>query len=648
MKLKVTLRKLRHEKKRVAIVFLAFLFVSLGFNFTLSAVGSISKAVEDFAKRGNVELAVEGVTVEELGRFGEVVNYVYFNDTEVEFNGKEYRASVGYGEFKSLHVKTPEDGAVVLAFLRIKKGDRIKIGDREYEVRASYYYLSGVPFVLVNKKGQHLYALMRCNNTEALAMFLMENAKVDYFQVYEDSEIPYMDSLKNIKNFAMSFFYLLLGASLVVIVLLTVTHVKGNVREVGILKALGLSDSFTFSLFAGDYLLIALTAYLVGIPLGIKLGHSYVSSRFPLSTSPDCLYPLKFDVIILLGTALILSLPYLYVSRIRTIEALRFTPRKSSRLRFFAAFFVVFLASSSAYFGVKGIENTLTLELPYNLEVWGDPSKIAQIPGEKAGYLSGQKVNGMTTEIYFFDYESIFEKTLIAGRWFEKEDEAVIEKGLARKLGLKVGDTIKVQLLGEEREYRVVGISDMYFYDFKAVFLPKINAVPDRVAFLNAENPEELKEEYERLGLKVHTIDDLKRQTENNLMLFKAAAYGVMGIIFPISLFALFALIYLEIESNEKVYATLKAVGIPNSHVWKESLRKALPSLIAGSLLALPVSLKVGEYIGNIVLPAELGVGDLTKIFPLLLVLYPFYGVFIVLLTERALNRLDVVKALRS
>ena len=648
MKLKVTLRKLRHEKKKVAIVFLAFLFVSLGFNFTLSAVGSISKGVEDFAKQGNVELEVDGVSVENLSKFGEVVNYVYFNNTKVEFNGKEYRAMVGYGEFKSLHVKTPEDGAVVLAFLRIKKGDRIKIGDREYEVRASYYYLSGVPFVLVNKKGQHLYALMRCNDTEALAGFLMKNGKVRYFRVYEDGEIPYMDSLKNIKNFAMSFFYLLLGASLVVIVLLTVTHVKENVREIGILKALGLSDSFTFSLFAGDYLLIALTAYLVSIPLGIKLGYSYVSSRFPLSTSPDYLYPLKFDVLILPGIALILSFPYLYVSRIRTIEALRFTPKKSSQLRFFAAFFVVFLASSSAYFGVKGVEKMANFESPYNLAVWGDPSKIAQVPGEKAGYLSGQKVNGMTTEIYFFDYKSIFEKTLIDGRWFEKPDEAVIEKGLAKKLGLKVGDRIKVQLLGKPKEYKVVGISDMYFYDFKAVFLPKVPYVPDKVAFLNVENPEALKEEYGKLELKVHTIDDSRRQTENNLMLFKAAVYGVIGVIFLISLFALFALIYLEIEDNEKVYATLKAVGIPNSHVWREFLKKVMPSLVISSLLALPISLKLGEHIGNLVLPVELGMGDLVKVVPLLLVLYFLYGVFIVLLTERALNRLDVVKALRT
>lgn len=648
MKLRIIVRKLRHEKKKAIVVFLAFFLVSLGFNFTLSGIGSINKAIEDFAKQGNVEFEVEGISVKNLSKFGEVVNYIYFNDTKVEFNGREYQAMVGYGEFKSLHTKSPSDGAVVLAFPEVKSGDKIKIGGEVYKVRESYYYLSSVPFVLVNKSGRHLYVLMQCNNTEALAGFLMKNAKVGYFTIYGSGEIPYMDALKNIKNFAMSFFYLLFGASLVVIILITVVHVKESVGEIGILKALGLTDSFTFFLFVGDYLVLALASYLAGIPLGIKLGYSYVSLRFPLSTSPVYLYPLKFDAFTLFGIGLILSLPYLHISRAKITEALHFTPGKSSSLKFFTMFLIIFLTTFSAYFGIKGVENLGNFNSPYNLAVWGDPAKIAQIPGEKAGYLSGQRVNGVTTEVYFFEYKSIFEKTLIDGRWFREPNEAVVEKGLAKKLGLKVGDTIKVNLLGKWREYKVVGISNMIFYDFKAVFLPKVSFVPDKVAFLNAKNPEKLKEDYQKLGLNAHTADDSKRRMENNLMLFKTAVYGVIAIILFISIFALFALIYLEIEGNEKVYATLKAVGLPNSYVWREFLKKVMPSMIISSLVVLPISLKVGEYIGNLVLPVALGRGDLIKVVPSLLVLYLIYGTFIVLLTSRALNRLDVVKALRT
>ncbi|WP_297507596.1 FtsX-like permease family protein, partial [Thermococcus sp.] len=568
MRLKATLRKLRGEKKKAAAVFIVFFVVSLGFNFTLSAVGSIGKAVEDFAETGNVEFVVSGISVENLTRFGEVVNYIYFKETEVTLNGKSYEAMAGYGEFRSLGVKSPDKGVVVLAFPEADKGDRLIIDGEEYEVRGSYYYLSGEPIVLTKRKGTQLYAFMKCSDPEALAEFLMKNARVEYFADYSNG-IPYMDSVKGVKDFAMSFLYLLLGAALTVIVVLTAVHAKGSVRDIGTMKALGLPDSFTAALFIGDHLLVAMIAYLAGIPIGMKTGYSYIAARFPIPFSPDYAYPLKFDAVMALAIALVLSLPYLYISRIRPVNALRFTPRKSSPLRFFAVFFVIFLAASSAYFGIRGVENLANSDIPFNVMVVGPPEKIAEVPGEKAGYLSGQSAGGITTEVYFLDYGSTFKSTLIGGRWFQKPDEAVIGKGLAKKLGIKVGDTVELKLLGKPEEYVVTGISDAPFYDFKAVFLPKKPFVQDRIAFLNVSNPKAAKEEYEKLGLRVITEEDMKRKMENNIRLFRSAVYGIIGMVTLVGILALFALVYFEIESNERVYAALKALGIPNSHVWR-------------------------------------------------------------------------------
>ncbi|WP_297489084.1 FtsX-like permease family protein [Thermococcus sp.] len=647
MRLKTTLRKLRREKKVVVIVFITFLFVSLGANFTLAGVGSVTKAVRDFTKIGNVEFIVQGVNVENLTRFGEVVNYLYFNEGKVEFNGKEYEALIGYGRFKVPKVESSPKGVFVLSFPEVERGDRIEVNRETYAVLGSYYYLMGEPVVLTREKGSSLYVFMRCNDTEALSNFLMKHTKVVYFTVYRKGQAPYMDTMRSVENFAMSFFYLLLGASLLIIVLISLTHVRGSTREVGILKALGLPHSFVSFLFIGDYLFIALLAYLVGIPIGIWLGYAYMNSHF-MPLRPNYAYPLGWDVIIVLIITLILSLPYVYVSHLKPIEALRFTPKKSSSLKFFLVFFMVFLASSSAYFGIRGIENYLSFNYPFNLWAWGSPSKITGLPGEKAGYLSGQEVNGITTEIYFLNYTSSFEKTLIAGRWFKKPDEAVIEFGVAKKLGLKVGDTIRVRLLGEVRTYRVAGISYMNFYDGRAIFLPKVSFVPDGEVFLKVSNPEEWKERLTAQGLKAITVEDLKRQIENNLKLFKTAVYSVMVVIFLISLFALFTLVYLEIEGNEKVYATLKAIGVPNPHVWRGLLRKAVPSLVTASLLALPISLKLGECIGDMVVPAKLGPSDIVKVLPPLAGFYVLYAVFLVVITNRVLNRLDVIKALRS
>ncbi len=465
MRLRLALKKLRRERRRAVTVFVIFAFLSFGINFTLGGIGSFMGSINEFSHIGNVEFVAQGVTVENLTRFGEVVNYLYFDEGTVKLNGKTYKALIGYGRFTVPKVQSSSNGVYVLAFPEAKRGDKIEIDGKAYTVLGSYYYLMGKPIVLAMERGENLYAFMRCNDTKALAEFLMRHARVRYFMVYR-GHVPYEDEINNVKNFVMSFFYLMLGAALLVKVLVTVAHVRGSTREVGILKALGIPDSFVFTLFVGDYLIVALLGYTAGILPGILLGSR--SSLFGVSIPlrPNYVYPLKFDVLIMLAIVLMVSIPYFYVSRIRTIEALRFVPKRSSILKFLAVFFVVFLASSSAYFALAGIETLANFSAPFNIWVIGSPEKIAKLPGEKVGYLSGQSVNGITTEVYFFNCTSIFEKTLIEGRWFKRPDEAVVEVGLARKLGLKVGDTIRVNLLGVERTYHVVGISDAFFHNY--------------------------------------------------------------------------------------------------------------------------------------------------------------------------------------
>lgn len=648
MRLRLALKKLKREKKRAVAVFVIFAFLSLGINFTLGGIGSFIGTIDDFSHIGNVEFVVQGVSVENLTRFGEVVNYLYFDEGTVRLHGRNYTALIGYGRFEVPKVQSTPKGVYVLAFPEAKKGDNLEVNGKTYTVIGSYYYLMGEPIVLTMNRGENLYVFMRCNDTKALSEFLMGHAKIRYFMVYKNGHVPYEDELNNVKTFVMSFFYLMLGAALLVKVLVTVAHIRGSIREVGVLKALGIPDSFAFTLFVGDYLISSLLGYTAGIVPGILLGSR--SSLFDVSVPlrPNYTYPLRFDALIMLAIVLLVSLPYLYVSRIRTIEALRFVPKRSSLLKFLAVFFVVFLASGSAYFALAGIEKLANFRAPFNVWVIGSPEKIAKLPGEKAGYLSGQSVNGITTEVYFFNYTSIFEKTLVAGKWFKRPDEAVVEIGLARKLGLKVGDTIRVNLLGVERTYRVVGISDAFFHNYRALFLPMRGFVEPKIDFMKVSDPEKVKERLEAQGLKVYTLEDLRRMTRQNLVLFKTPVYTVMVVTFLVSVFAVFTLIYLEIWGNEKVYATLKAIGIPDSHVEREFLRKTVPSALIGSLLAIPPALRVGYYIGNILLPVNISLGDALRVLPLLPALYVAYALITVLIVRRVMGKLEVVKALRG
>ncbi|MBP1911524.1 ABC transporter permease [Thermococcus stetteri] len=648
MPLRTALAKLRREREKAVVVFLIFAFLSLGINFTLGGIGSFMETIDEFSHIGNVELVVQGVGVENLTRFGEVVNYLYFNEGKVKLGGKEYSALIGYGRFDVPKAKSTPDGAYVLAFPEARRGDKIEVNGKTYTVLGSYYYLMGKPIVLTMERGENLYVFMRCNDAKALAEFLMIHARVRYFMVYEKGHTPYMDELGNVRNFVMSFFYLILGTALLVKVLVTMAHIRGSTREVGVLKALGLPDSFIFALFVADYLIVAILGYATGIVPGILLGSRSSLFGVSLPLRPNYTYPIKFDVLIVLAIVLMVSLPYLYVSRIKTIEALRFVPKRSSLLKFLAVFFVAFLASSSAYFALVGVEKLANFNAPFNVWAIGSPEEIAKLPGEKVGYLSGQSVNGITTEIYFFNRTSIFGKTLIKGRWFTGQNEAVIEVGLARKLHVNVGDTIRVTLLGVERTYRVVGISDAFFYNYRALFLPMENFLEPTMDFMKVENPEGVKEKLEAQGLKVYTLDDLRRNIEQNLVLFKTPVYTVMLVTFLVSVFAIFTLIYLEVEGNEKVYATLKAVGIPDSYVEREFLTKVVTSAVIGSFLAIPPAVRVGYYIGSIILPVNLSLGDSLRILPPLPVLYVAYALFTVFVVRRVMGKLDVVKALRA
>ncbi len=165
--------------------------------------------------------------------------------------------------------------------------------------------------------------------------------------------------------------------------------------------------------------------------------------------------------------------------------------------------------------------------------------------------------------------------------------------------------------------------------------------------FMKVSDPEKVKKKLEALGLKVYTLEDLRRMTQQNLVLFKTPVYTVMVVTFLVSVFAIFTLIYLEIEGNEKVYAILKAIGIPDSHVEREFLRMTVPAAVFGSLLAISPSLKLGYYIGNLLLPVNLSLGDARKVLLLLPVFYAAYALLTVLIVRRVMRRLEVVKALR-
>jgi len=104
-----------------------------------------------------------------------------------------------------------------------------------------------------------------------------------------------------------------------------------------------------------------------------------------------------------------------------------------------------------------------------------------------------------------------------------------------------------------------VGISSSPLNDYKAVYLPKVNYVPDTVVFLSEKNDEILKN-LERERYSVYTREDMLEHYRSSLNLLNTLLSGIFIALLIISVLSLFTLLYLDIKKNEKVYASLKAM----------------------------------------------------------------------------------------
>ena len=599
MLLRILIKKIRAEKRGLAI-FLVFLLLSIAFNFALSIIGSAVQIVGSLSSAGDTQIVAENASLEEIEKYGEVVDYAYYERTKMQVNGKNITVFVGYGEFKTLNVKSAGPGEAVVLGMNIPVGEKVEINGETYTVSKSLYYPSTYPFVLTEYKGKTLFVLMKVRDFDALSNYLVTHTKVLQFNTWKNGEPPWEEEIEEMKNFSLSLFGLVLGPTLLIILLLSITHILGELRGVGIMKAIGMPESFITYLFTGGYLIFGSSGYIAGIFIGIVLGVHYndvfVSLPFSLNTN----FLGTYNLIVYIAFIIFTFLPLLYVKRVRVVDALRGSFAKISRLKYVVVFALLFFGILTP-FTVSQNFMEAEIDVPFEVMIGGDISSITI--GEKAGTLWGVKVENIYTQAYFLGYNSSFKSTVIQGRWFSSPEEAVIGYGIAKKCHLSVGDTIKINLVGVEKNYRVVGISSCSMSDYQALYLPKVNYVPDSIVFLNRHD-EDMLETLEKKGYEIYTKKDFVEHYYSLISTLNTLLIGILLALLIVSIFSLYTLLYLDIKKNEKVYASLKAMGIPDSHVYMEFLPVLALTALLGMLIVEPTALILGRQIHEIVLPS--------------------------------------------
>lgn len=188
-----------------------------------------------------------------------------------------------------------------------------------------------------------------------------------------------------------------------------------------------------------------------------------------------------------------------------------------------------------------------------------------------------------------------------SGRSLPGKDEVIIDRNIAEKSNVALGD--KVKILGEE--FKVIGLSE------------GTSSLVNSVAFISKDNFEELRASsgtFSFLLVKVSTgesphvvagriraqIRDVTVQTKDEFAAqerkvvsdMSTDVVNIMNLIgFLIGLAVMALTVYTSTLSRRREYGMLKALGARNTHLYLSVLAQALMSVILGFLFGLTITL---------------------------------------------------------
>jgi putative ABC transport system permease protein len=482
---------------------------------------------------------------------------------------------------------------------------------------------------------------------------------------------------------AFGVFILILSGFLVIN---TLSALLGQqVRQIGIMKAIGARTSQVASLYLGMALVFGLLGVIIGAPLG-WLGARWLavfvagiinSDVADLSVSASVLGQ---EVGVGLFAPLLAAIwPVLSGTRVTVREALneggvgqgqfgagwidrrlrniRGLPsawllplRNAFRRKGRLVLTLTTLSLASAFFiAVISTYASAMLSINHGFEYWGmdliisldQPRRIArleqeasQVPGvvrvEPGNYALVNRLYADGTEgdiIYLFaslaDTASI-KPDVVEGRWLVPEDEHAIvitNLFLNQEPDVKVGDTIRLKVLGKEMDWQVVGIVHLMIADGPTVYvnLPYLAGevgLQERASLLYVHTErhdaasqlqalQDLDHQFKSRGVGINSgvlLDDLR---DTLSALFNAVVMILMIMAFLLSVvggLGLTGIMSLNVLERSREIGVMRAIGASDTALLKvilvEGILIGLVSWLAGCMMAYPLARALCEAVG--------------------------------------------------
>ena len=209
---------------------------------------------------------------------------------------------------------------------------------------------------------------------------------------------------------------------------------------------------------------------------------------------------------------------------------------------------------------------------------------------------------------------------LVSGRWFTPEDkgtgQASVEEGLARTLGIRLGDELVFTIAGVEKSVRITSLRKLawdsmrvnFFVlmppgvieDAPASYITSFYLPPDRSTF-----PVKLLEEFPNLTL--IDIGEIMRQLQTIVSQVASAVQFVFMFTLLAGGVVLYAALLSAFDERRHELALMRALGASRSQLKNAMLAElAIVGSIAGLIAALGASL-LGQFIAHQVFQLEIG-----------------------------------------
>ena len=232
----------------------------------------------------------------------------------------------------------------------------------------------------------------------------------------------------------------------------------------------------------------------------------------------------------------------------------------------------------------------------------------------------------------------------------------VLTENISKKLGLKVGDTIRVDIDGNNLNLKIGDISENYISDYlyisKDYLEEEINELPAYNSNLIKGNPTEIKEK----------LDDNKAV---NAVVNKTGAYESMdALLFNLNLVitvitmissalaivVLYNITSINVGERKRELATVKVLGFYPVEVTSYIYREIFILTVLGIFVGYILGYAMFRYIIDIVAPAEIMIAYRTHLKSYIIagIITLLISLAILIFVHRDLKKIDMAEAMSS